>query len=809
MDGNTPPIYIVYDEVVSGGDYETDRRTVVVTVSLFLVVVALYVARELLFPLLLARWTSTEQRQKELLDQKLNAERFTTNFHAILTSCVSLTFSLTEVRKRPTKIIPHLFVVLWVIAIIVINDGISSRSPDTGLPLIKSPQTQAGLILFFIAVNGFLIDRILSYYQDRTELRKKAQAAHAVQQQRASVVAATAAAGASAGTLTAPAPPELKLTAPPPNIEIVVSDAAQPAADSDEGSAAGPASPTSVSFSGVRGSSLSVDTQIELTSITGTADRGIRGPRPISTMATYGEPPTPNDTMPTSKQAHKGSLSDTSEFFDNSFRYRRRIKHISPQFKRIDFTFANTVELLVLITEFIQLCSFPLRDLLRSVTFQQSLLNPATQSSVGVVTWIRQIASTISVGLPSINTRFLTTVQFAISWWALLGGLVVAVVFTMLYHLLRIELFEKSFPPTVLRRIRQIVSGTWIMIPLPLINLFYLIILTAFVDPLGCLTDNHTPLWPARSLEEYAVTIQARERQCLPIHDGNPPLQTGYSLAGFMMGYLLLTICRTAQEPVPRDGAIQYTSRSELLFKNSAVVLLLIYVLVPSEKTTGRGIFAIFVLAAMIVYSVLIGSSYTRIVNVIRTISFMCVLWLVMVVVYYTSDAQETLLGNTGSAAFNPVLIGWAIIAVVYTAAYMLFIRQLQKDSQLPRLPPSVEDLSGYAPIPARPASRDELKFSAGTSLAPIRPPSPSPSQLESHVQTQIQAHTQPQPHEHQLAALQLSPDSSRRLSNSSVAVEPTMQRITAHPAGPRPMRSTPEMRAAAPDRSPSPMQPL
>ncbi|KAJ1340200.1 hypothetical protein BSLG_005193 [Batrachochytrium salamandrivorans] len=593
MDGNTPPIFITFDSVVSGGDYDTNNRTVIVAVTLFLCIVVLYILREVFGPMLVARWTSKEQVQKNAI-------------------------------------------------------GTFTSGSTTPVPIIKAPQTQIGLILFFISVNGYLIDRILSYYKDRTDNRKKILVLH-----HANGIPHPP----SAFVATNGSPDEAP--SKEPSIPSV-SDSFDPSSDEMVQSSA----PSSIPDSSVRG----------VRSV-----RSVRGPRPLAPLQNRpvvvlneDRSGIPEATLSAANNidafkapTNQGHGSDESDLFDHSFRYRRRIKHISPQFKRIDFTFANS---------------------------------EGTGSALFVQT-IRQIVSTLSMGLPTINTRFLTTVQFAISWWMLIFGLSLAIIFTGLYHLLRIEKFEDMVSSATLRRVRQIISGTWVMAPLPLINLLYLIILTALIDPLGCLSDNKTPLWPATSLAAYALTVQDRERQCLPIHDGNPSLQAWYSLTGFMIGFLLLTICRTAQEPIPRDGTIQYTSRSELLFKNAAVIILLIYVLIPSETTTIRGILAVFIMAAMVAYSILIGSSYTRVINVARTISFMCVMWMALVVVYYTSSSQNDLLYQTGSGVFTSIITGWVIISLLYTFSYLIFIRKMQKDTQVPRLPLSAEENRDRMPL--------------------------------------------------------------------------------------------------------------
>ncbi|KAJ1327284.1 hypothetical protein BSLG_010626 [Batrachochytrium salamandrivorans] len=717
MDGNTPPIFITFDSVVSGGDYDTNNRTVIVAVTLFLCIVVLYILREVFGPMLVARWTSKEQVQKDALDHKLNAERFTRNFHEILKSFVNLSFSYRDIAKNPSKLIPHFFLILWIISIIVIQNAIGTftSGSTTPVPIIKAPQTQIGLILFFISVNGYLIDRILSYYKDRTDNRKKILVLH-----HANGIPHPP----SAFVATNGSPDEAP--SKEPSIPSV-SDSFDPSSDEMVQSSA----PSSIPDSSVRG----------VRSV-----RSVRGPRPLAPLQNRpvvvlneDRSGIPEATLSAANNidafkapTNQGHGSDESDLFDHSFRYRRRIKHISPQFKRIDFTFANCVEITVLGTEFVQLASFPLRDLLRSVPFQQSMLTAEGTGSALFVQTIRQIVSTLSMGLPTINTRFLTTVQFAISWWMLIFGLSLAIIFTGLYHLLRIEKFEDMVSSATLRRVRQIISGTW-----------------------------------------------DRERQCLPIHDGNPSLQAWYSLTGFMIGFLLLTICRTAQEPIPRDGTIQYTSRSELLFKNAAVIILLIYVLIPSETTTIRGILAVFIMAAMVAYSILIGSSYTRVINVARTISFMCVMWMALVVVYYTSSSQNDLLYQTGSGVFTSIITGWVIISLLYTFSYLIFIRKMQKDTQVPRLPLSAEENRDRMPLsyPVVPPGNHYRKPSDTSVLVPLSAVETTPnlnlvsSQPGTHelfpVSTLAEQHPSPiSSNSPRLSRLEVRPLGPRQISN-------------------------------------------
>ena len=418
--------------------------------------------------------------------------------------------------------------------------------------------------------------------------------------------------------------------------------------------------------------------------------RAPRGPRPLNTVNSN---ITIAPDIPVAKQEAQ---------FDSQFNYRRRVKHIEPQFETIDFTFNNVVELVALFTEFIQLASFPLRDLFRSSQFQKSFISGQKISTNVFLTKIQSAFSFISSGLPTIDSAYLSQVQFVASWWLTITSCVVAICFALFRHALKSDRIEQHIPQSFSKWFKTVETSSWVMLPLPLISMFYLIILTAFIAPLGCLSDNSTPLWPSSSSQESLQKELIRIQQCQPIHDMNPSMNTGYCLAGFLMAFVLFTVCRTAQEPVPREGRIQYTSRSELIIKICGVIILLFYVLVPSESTTtARGVMAIFILFGMVAYTVVVGTCYSRHVNVIRTISFLCVLWMAAVVVYYTSPQQADLLYQTGSDVAGPVFIGWCLIAAIYYTGYTFLIKHLQKASQAPRdydssagITPENEDMS-------------------------------------------------------------------------------------------------------------------
>jgi hypothetical protein len=83
---------------------------------------------------------------------------------------------------------------------------------------------------------------------------------------------------------------------------------------------------------------------------------------------------------------------------------------------------------------------------------------------------------------------------------------------------------------------------------------------------------------------------------------------------------------------------------------------------------------AVIIISLMILYNVVIGSTYSRWINFLRTQSFLAVLWMSLVVTYYTAENQFLELYNTGSGVWNVVVIGWCLVWVLYSLLYYFYV---------------------------------------------------------------------------------------------------------------------------------------
>ncbi|KAJ3125127.1 hypothetical protein HK100_010967 [Physocladia obscura] len=479
-DGNTPPM-IMNPSI----DTPENQASIAIVIGLFVSVFPIFYV----FQIVVNRWLLGEEKwAKSISDSAASVQVISSNFRLVLQHLVSIPTRKEVISSNGTVLIPWVYFSGLVISFIVIQNAIGTSMLGAGF-VIKITQAQAGLILFFISCNSFLVSRILEYYKEKTEIRKKA-AAYAFK---------------VANEKRTKQPSSVNQVQP---IEI----------------------PANVFENQENDSELPKLEEILVNSAN-------RVDSELATTVSEIDINPLNLNPPQNQQL---------AIFNSTFEYNRRLKHILPQYNRIQATFGNAMQILVLVIEFIQLASFPYRDLLENSNFQESLSYDAEGQidTLGnnFISFIRTLSTAISSGLPSIDTLVLTNIRFAIAWWISLIGVIVAATFMFVKKNLHSNTMRAY--PKVRKVCKIMVEGTWITYFEPLTSIFYLILLGSFIEPLGCISSSNQPLWPPElgsTVEQSYINkenaIELREEQCAPVLL-NPPLQVWFTLIGYIMGKL-------------------------------------------------------------------------------------------------------------------------------------------------------------------------------------------------------------------------------------------------------------------------------
>ncbi|KAJ3415482.1 hypothetical protein HDV05_004924 [Chytridiales sp. JEL 0842] len=664
-DGNTPPIFL--DPMVNSPQNQRSLATI------FSVIVGFFVVF-FLIEIFVVKWiTGTERWEQIKREGRDNVKTLKQNFWLLLLQLVSFPKTRKEIMDaHGFNLIPAVFLTLLLISFVLIQDAIGHREAplwwgDPGTPIIKTVQAQAGLVLLFVSVNGFIVNRIYEYYQAKTEIRKKA-AAH---RDRSTIP-----------TVSNQAAESINEKQDLPGRIRVQPRGALPRKLSNQSS------------------------ELVVEGIGKSENHALGNTNENSDIESSSENLDCKGTTPTSEyvQSFNSSIArpnttdrKLANNFNDKFQYVRRIKHIQPQFNNILWTPGNLVQMFILFIEFVQLASFPYRDLVRYKPFQESLYYQSWAGDgdhVGskVIGGVQSIFSTIASGLPDMSTQVFTNIQFSVAWWCTFLGFMSGFVMVLLTYLVDNGRFRSW--PKLRKYLKRFLYGSWILYFLPLTSIFYLVVLGSFIEPLGCLSSNKVPLWPPKSGASQdemninvAAAIAAREAQCAPVLK-NPPLHVWFPIVGYIMAYYTITIFKIAYEPRPKEGVISFTTRSEVLNKNGALILLLLYVLIPTnDSSTLRGVLAIFLLIGMIFYQIRIGSSYIRSVNFWRTISFIFVLWMSIAVVFFTHPAQVGFYGSyLQPIGYRPwvriclvIGLGWLFCFIFYTMFYFFYIRRVEQ----------------------------------------------------------------------------------------------------------------------------------
>lgn len=158
----TAPIYLTPEQLAAGG------TSLAILACSFCAIVVTFIAVVALRP----RFSADPMHVKA--QDKANdveaAEAFVTNFHALARTFISP--NVTGITSRPGKLISWAFVALFVVAVIITENGLRSISLDNQ-DARKTFQISAGLICYFVSVLGYFVSRVISYYRDQLELRKK------------------------------------------------------------------------------------------------------------------------------------------------------------------------------------------------------------------------------------------------------------------------------------------------------------------------------------------------------------------------------------------------------------------------------------------------------------------------------------------------------------------------------------------------------------------------------------------------------------------------------------------------------------
>ncbi|ORX69629.1 hypothetical protein DL89DRAFT_204309, partial [Linderina pennispora] len=202
------------------------------------------------------------------------------------------------------------------------------------------------------------------------------------------------------------------------------------------------------------------------------------------------------------------------------------------KYHSFDWCAFNIIQILLLVVEFVQLLSFPIRDMLRSI----NLANHPDEDSD---------TANFIVGILTLFTN-LSSKFYIIQFWFL-----VAVIGCMALAIAVIHTYNELKPT-------RPIALFWVKYLLPMANLFYLPMLVMLIGSASCLSKLGT--------SEFASASSGLLRCDDP--SISKALYLSCTIVAYTVAYIILTTFVTSFDRIPIPGEIHFRSQGIAFLKN-------------------------------------------------------------------------------------------------------------------------------------------------------------------------------------------------------------------------------------------------
>ncbi|KAI8867704.1 hypothetical protein GQ42DRAFT_52373 [Ramicandelaber brevisporus] len=313
----------------------------------------------------------------------------------------------------------------------------------------------------------------------------------------------------------------------------------------------------------------------------------------------------------------------------------------SAEFRTFDGKrWVNWVQVFILVFEFIQLMTFPIRDLIKNIQIYANGNGKAGTklSEDDSTAWDRALS--LAALFPNITPGL-----FVIVFWAVFGLFIILAVIVTVIHL-----YNNSGSSSLLDR--RPIRLYWVNYFVPVVNLLYLPLLVIFVSSAACVSKdvpNMTTLQETGIVKCHAPGL-------------SKPLYLVAALVGYAVAYLLMTIFVSSYDRTPVKGEIMFKSVGVAFTKNMSLLLSIDFLLIPQDYRHLRSALSVVIVTALTCYNLQMKPCYTRSVNLWRSAGFCAITWTVTFIAMLTND--------DGDVANVPV---WSIITGIVMGSAVVF----------------------------------------------------------------------------------------------------------------------------------------
>ncbi|KAJ2570891.1 hypothetical protein IW140_002080 [Coemansia sp. RSA 1813] len=317
----------------------------------------------------------------------------------------------------------------------------------------------------------------------------------------------------------------------------------------------------------------------------------------------------------------------------------------------------NIVQICILVIEFLQLLSFPVRDMIDSINLAKNSDGGSGDTNtasfiIGIITMFANLSS-----------KF-----YVIQFWFLVA--VIALI-TLVMCVIHVHNKWRSHKP---------IAIYWVKYLLPLANLFYLPMLVMLIGSASCVSKLGT--------DDYNDASSGLLRCNDP--SINKSLYLVLTLVAYTVGYLILTAFVTSFDRIPIKGEIHYRSQGVAFLKNMSMLLSIDFLLVADSYRHIRSILSLIIILAMVCFNISTQPCFVVKINYWRTLGFCCILWVALIVTMLTNETSTFESTNVGGIA-GAMAAGIAVLLILF-----VIIRVVNRSSAAEPAKEETDALVGY-----------------------------------------------------------------------------------------------------------------
>ncbi|KAJ2677975.1 hypothetical protein GGI25_002765 [Coemansia spiralis] len=313
-------------------------------------------------------------------------------------------------------------------------------------------------------------------------------------------------------------------------------------------------------------------------------------------------------------------------------------------FENFELSVFNIVQIIILVIEFIQLLSFPIRDLVESINLANHSGSGDSDSDTGRASFIIGVITMFA----NLTSRF-----YVVQFWFLVSIVVCISLVAGVIHA-----YNKWRP-------HRPIALYWVKYLLPLANLLYLPMLVMLIGSASCLSKLGT--------EDASGANSGLLRCDDPAI--NKPLYLAFTLVAYTVGYTILTTFVTSFDRIPIKGEIHYKSQGVAFIKNMSMLLSIDFFLVANSYRHIRSILSLIIILSMVCFNINTQPCFVVKINYWRTFGLCCILWVALIVTMLTNETT-TLQNISVGGIVGTILAGAAVLLVLF-----VIIRQINRAS--------------------------------------------------------------------------------------------------------------------------------